>query len=163
MERDLLIRIQEEELGTREEEEAKVLSEHHKFISSISKQSAKIEDASVMSLEKLRKATMNDVLVIDNYLTLFFPLNDPRTSPQRRDLYLRQEELMIALAEIEREEVEELEGELSSPAKPLEQDDTALEIGRLKDLTDKQVKTFKAQNRAYLHKVFPELDEDISS
>jgi hypothetical protein len=116
MERDLLIRIQEEELGTREEEEAKVLSEHHKFISSISKQSAKIEDASVMSLEKLRKATMNDVLVIDKYLTLFFPLNDPRTSPQRRDLYLRQQDLMHELAVIEREEAREADDCSSSAA-----------------------------------------------
>jgi len=158
----MYIPFQEEQLGGNPEDETKVLSEYHKFLKTIA-QDKTTAGMEVLDIEKLQKATRDSRLVLDKYLLLFCPLDDPRTSPQRRDLYLRQEELMIALAEIEREEVEELEGELSSPAKPLEQDDTVLEIGRLKDLTDKQVKTFKAQNRAYLHKVFPELDEDISS
>jgi len=116
MERYILIHVKEEELGTREEEEAKVLTEHHQFVRNISKQSAKIESGSVMSIEKLRKATMNNVLVIDKYLTLFYPLNDPRTSLLRRKLYLEQEQLMIDLAQIEREEAIESDDCSSSAA-----------------------------------------------
>jgi len=60
-------------------------------------------------IEDLEKATLNDELIIDKKLTLRHPLNDPRTKPQRRRFYLMQEQLMIDLAQIEREEVKEEE------------------------------------------------------
>jgi hypothetical protein len=143
MERYILIHVKEEELGTREEEEAKVLTEHHQFVRNISKQSAKIESGSVMSIEKLRKATMNNVLVIDKYLTLFYPLNDPRTSPLRRKFYLEQEQLMIDLSKIETEEEEEAEVYSCEGAAPTTQSTFPVP-------TESDLAIAKAQNQRFL-------------
>jgi hypothetical protein len=160
-----LIHIKEEELGTLEEEENKVLAEHHRFMKKLLNDSPtdKMVTGSVISIDNLRDATLNDVLVIDSQLLLFYPLDDIRTAEERRELYLMQEQLMISLAQNEREEA--TEEELSSPTE--EQVGTVnwteISVKGLKDLTEEQVATFKAQNQAHLHKIYPELDEDISS
>ena len=160
-----MIHIKEEELGTLEEEENKVLAEHHRFMKKLLNDSPtdKMVTGSVISIDNLRDATLNDVLVIDSQLLLFYPLDDIRTAEERRELYLMQEQLMISLAQNEREEA--TEEELSSPTE--EQVGTVnwteISVKGLKDLTEEQVATFKAQNQAYLHKIYPELDEDISS
>jgi len=110
------IPFMKEELGSRPEEEDIVLKEYHKFIKSLA-QDKTTAGMEVLGIEAIQKATRDNRLVIDKYLTLFYPLDDPRTSPQRRDLYLRQQDLMHELAVIEREEAREAEGEISSPSK----------------------------------------------
>ena len=104
----MYIPFQKEELGGKPEDEDIVIKEYHKFIKSLN-QNKTIPEASIMEYEAFRKATMNNVLVIDKHLTLKLPITDPRCSDQRRELYLVQEELMIALAQIEREDIEEAE------------------------------------------------------
>jgi hypothetical protein len=48
-----------------------------------------------LTVEQLRAATLRGEVVIDKFLTLSYPLNDPRTSPTLRALYIRQEEMMM--------------------------------------------------------------------
>lgn len=105
-----------EELGGNPEDEDKVITEYRKFIKSLNQNKTR-EKMEVIGYEELRKATMNNILVIDKQLILYRGINDPRCSQQRRQLYLIQEQLMIDLAKIEREEAKELEGEISSPFK----------------------------------------------
>jgi len=109
------IPFQEEQLGGNPEDETKVLSEYHKFLKTIA-QDKTTAGMEVLDIEAIQKATRDNRLVIDKYLTLFYPLDDPRTSPQRRDLYLRQQDLMHELAVIEREEAREADDCSSSAA-----------------------------------------------
>jgi hypothetical protein len=97
-----------EELGSRPEEEQIVLKNYHRFLSSLSKEKEKA-GTECISLEELKRATINGELIIDKKITLPYPLNDKRTSPERRLLYLIQEEMMIAYTQFDREEAEEYE------------------------------------------------------
>ncbi len=104
------------------------------------------------SCRKVQEANMKGESIIDKGSILTYPINDSRTSPQLRALYLAQEELMMQPEDVEPEQ-------LSSPAKALVQDSTSIEIGAIMNLTDETLATLQAQNRAYLHKIFPELDQ----
>lgn len=53
------------------------------------------------------RATANCEVIIDKVCLLSYPLNDLRTSSTLRQVYLEQEQLMIDLVAIEREEAKE--------------------------------------------------------
>ena len=101
------------------------------------------------SLKGIQEATMNCLLVIDKMCILTYPLDDPRTGPALRALYLAQEELMMQPEDIPEEE-------LSSPANDHKEEDVS-SITILKTLSEEQVKVFQKQNSDYLKQVYPEL------
>ena len=128
------------------------LKELHKNNTSTKVYASEAKIGVSFSLKKVQEATMKGECVIDKGCILTYPLNDPRTSSQLRALYLAQEELMMQPEDVEPEQ-------LSSPARALVQDSASIEIGAIMNLTDETLATLQAQNRAYLHKIFPELDQ----
>ena len=103
-------------------------------------------------IKEIQVATLNSELVIDKVCILNYPLNDQRTQPELRELYLAQEELMMQPEDLPEEE-------LSSPAKEQKQEDLT-GITNLKSLTEDQVALFSKANYDYLHKIFPELNQN---
>ena len=101
-----------------------------------------------MSIADLQKATMEGRLVIDNELTLTYPINDSRTSPVLRELYKAQEELMMQPDDIE-------EPELSSPAEEsININLTEIAVRGLKDMSPADRKACKARERAFIEKAY---------
>ena len=104
-------------LGSDPNQEKVVLRGYHSFLKTLKSEDKVSSLKDIVPIEDLEKATLNDELIIDKKLTLRHPLNDPRTKPQRRRFYLMQEQLMIDLAQIEREEAKEEEQNFSDNKK----------------------------------------------
>jgi hypothetical protein len=138
----MYIPFKKEELGCKPEDEDIVIKEYHKFIKNLNQNKTNPE-SEVMDYELFRKATMNNELVIDKYLTLNFPITDSGCSDQRRQLYLMQEELMVALAEIERENIEESEVWSCEGSAPIAQSTFPVP-------TDADLAVAKEQNKIFL-------------
>lgn len=105
---------------------------------------------------RIFRATEHLEIVIDKERLLNFPLNDPRTSKTVRENYLAQEELMTMDCQITREE--EAEVDLSSPARETLQSQIR---DSLMVMPQEEYERMKANNWAYLHSVFPEMDDPV--
>ena len=106
------------------------------------------------TLRQLRIATMNGELIIDKVCTLIYPLNDLRTEPDRRAMYLAQEELMMQPDDTE-------EPDLSSPSHDtLDINWTEIAVRGLKDMTVEDRAKCKAAERAFIEKAYGVKFED---
>jgi hypothetical protein len=102
------------------------------------------------------KATANCECIIDKVALLTRPLNDPRTSPTLRKVYIEQEELMVALSKIEQEELEEVEvyscaGRTSYTP----------EYNISKPMTEAEVQRFKESGKEFLVKLYGVVPKDF--
>ena len=165
-----MIRLSDNELKQREKEaslplggdpqvENIVLKEYHDFIKRVSAiKGEKIVGTQEHSWMKDKlmaefgdKATANFECVIDRFCLLSYPLNDVRTSTTLRQVYLEQEQLMIDLAKIEREEAIELQSEMSSPSRELVVvPDTICSTSTNTVISESNYAIAKAQNQRFL-------------
>ena len=143
-----------------DEIESIVISANDKFLDGLHKQNTvmlrhrKSDSVGWMAGRKQVKDA-DDGLVIDKVCILSFPLNDSRTSQKLRDFYHDQEELMVDLAAIEREESREVE--LSSPAREMVIRAETSSI--LKTMSEADYQLMKENNWKFLRSIFPEMDQ----
>ena len=139
------------------EQQNKLKKQLHKPRKTITEKRTSTELLGVLvnNTRKIQELTMNGELIIDRVCLLSYPLNDPRTRPEIRALYLEQEELMM-------NPIMEEEPPLSSPAAIHRREDLSI-VSRLKTMTDEQVEAFKTANWKYLHKIYPENNKEEES
>jgi hypothetical protein len=100
------------------------------------------------TLKQIREATMRGEVIIDKVCILVYPLDDPRTEPDRRALYLAQEELMMQPDDAE-------EPDLSSPAHDsLDINWTEIAVRGLKYMTPEDRSKCRAAERAFIEKAY---------